>query len=64
MITRELIGTAQVPDGEELRLFRHGGDFMIVLGGNELMSTRMRGPKRRWPSCPVRASPVRRGRAC
>ena len=43
MITRELIGTAQVPDGEELRLFRHGGDFMIVLGGNELMSTRMRG---------------------
>lgn len=43
MITRELIGTAQVPDGEELRLFRHGGDFMIVLDGNELMSTRMRG---------------------
>jgi len=43
MITRELIGTAQVPDGEELRLFRHGGDFMIVLGSNELMSTRMRG---------------------
>ncbi|HZV09924.1 MAG TPA: spermidine synthase, partial [Novosphingobium sp.] len=43
MITRELIGTAQVPDGAELRLFRHGGDFMIVLDGNELMSTRMRG---------------------
>jgi spermidine synthase len=43
MITRELIGTAQVPDGEELRLFRHGGDFMIVLGGNELMSSRMSG---------------------
>jgi len=43
MITRELLGVAQVPDGAELRLFRHGGDFMIVLGGNELMSTRMRG---------------------
>lgn len=43
MIMRELIATAQVPDGEELRLFRHGGDFMIVLDGNELMSTRMRG---------------------
>jgi len=43
MIARELIGTAQVPDGEELRLFRHGGDFMIVLDRNELMSTRMRG---------------------
>ncbi len=42
MITRELLGTAQVPGGEELRLFAHGGDFMIVLGRNELMSTRMR----------------------
>ena len=43
MIPRELIGTAQVPGGEELRLFRHGADFMIVLDRNELMSTRMRG---------------------
>lgn len=43
MIPRELIGTAQVPGGEELRLFRHGSDFMIVLDRNELMSTRMRG---------------------
>jgi len=42
MITRELLGTAQVPGGEELRLFAHGRDFMIVLDGNELMSTRMR----------------------
>ena len=42
MIPRELIGTAQVPGGEELRLFRHGGDFSIVLDRNELMSTRMR----------------------
>jgi spermidine synthase len=43
MIARELLGTAQVPGGEELRLFRHGRDFIIVLGRNELMSTRMRG---------------------
>ena len=43
MIARELLGTAQVPGGEELRLFAHGRDFMIVLGHNELMSTRMRG---------------------
>ncbi len=43
MIARELLGTAQVPGGEELKLFAHGRDFMIVLGRNELMSTRMRG---------------------
>lgn len=42
MITRELLGTAQVPDGEELRLYAHGRDFIITLGRNELMSTRMR----------------------
>jgi len=42
MIARELLGTAQVPDGEELKLYRHDRDFMIVLGYNELMSTRMR----------------------
>ncbi len=40
MIARELIGTAQVPDGEELELYRHDRDFMIVIGNNELMSTR------------------------
>lgn len=43
MITRQLLGTAQVPGGEQLRLFAHDRDFMIVLGHNELMSTRMRG---------------------
>ena len=43
MIQRELLGTAHVPGGEELRLFRHDRDFMIVLGGNELMSSRMSG---------------------
>jgi spermidine synthase len=43
MIQRELLGTAQVPGGAELRLFRHDRDFMIVLGGNELMSSRQNG---------------------
>ena len=43
MIPREHIGTASVPGGEELRLFRHGRDFIISLDRNELMSTRMSG---------------------
>ena len=43
MIAREHIGTALVPGGEELRLFRHDRDFMIVLGQNELMSSRVSG---------------------
>jgi spermidine synthase len=43
MIPRELLATAQIPGGEDLQLFRHGRDFMIVLDRNELMSTRMRG---------------------
>ena len=41
MIARELLGSAQVAQGEELRLFAHGRDFIIVLDRNELMSTRM-----------------------
>ena len=43
MIARELLGTAQVPGGEELKLYSHDRDFMIVLGHNELMSTRRSG---------------------
>jgi spermidine synthase len=43
MKLRELIGTATVPGGERLRLFRRGDDFMIVLEHNELMSSRMSG---------------------
>ncbi len=43
MTPRELLGVADVPGGEPLRLFRRGGDFMIVLDRNELMSTRMSG---------------------
>src|SRR3569623_1272077 len=43
MTPRELIGTATVPGGEPLRLFRRGDDFMIVLERNELMNSRMSG---------------------
>lgn len=43
MKIRELIGTAAVPGGGELRLFRRGDEFIIALGGNELMSSRMSG---------------------
>jgi spermidine synthase len=43
MIQRELLGSAWIPGGGELCLYRHDRDFMIVLGGNELMSSRMSG---------------------
>ena len=43
MTPRELIATAIVPGGEELSLYRRGADFMIVLGRNELMNSRMSG---------------------
>ncbi|MBL8542660.1 MAG: hypothetical protein JNJ63_02530 [Hyphomonadaceae bacterium] len=43
MKPRELLGTAQIPGGGELRLFRRDTDFIIALGGNELMSSRLSG---------------------
>lgn len=43
MIPRELIDSAQIPQGDTLRLFRRGSDFMIVLDRNELMNSRMSG---------------------
>ncbi|ALH79628.1 spermidine synthase [Sphingopyxis macrogoltabida] len=43
MTPRELIDTANVPGGEQLRLYRRGGDFIIAIGGNELMNSRMSG---------------------
>ena len=39
----ELLATARAPDGEELKLMRRDGDFMIVLDRNELMNSRMSG---------------------
>ena len=43
MKVRELLATALVPGGEELRLFRRDRDYMIVLDRNELMNSRMSG---------------------
>ncbi len=43
MVPRELIDVADVPGGDELRLFRRGADYMIVLDRNELMNSRMSG---------------------
>ncbi|HET7708817.1 MAG TPA: spermidine synthase [Sphingomicrobium sp.] len=43
MKVRELLATARVPGGEELRLFRRDRDYMIVLDRNELMNSRMSG---------------------
>jgi spermidine synthase len=43
MIPREHLGTAAIPGGGELRLVRRGGEFSIMLGANELMSSRLSG---------------------
>ncbi len=43
MKPRELIATARVPGGVELRLVRHGDDHVIMVDGNELMSSRVGG---------------------
>jgi spermidine synthase len=42
MLQREFLASAQIADGELLELYTHAGHFMIVMGRNELMSTRMR----------------------
>jgi len=41
--TRQLIDSAPVPGGDELRLFQRGDEYIIALGGNELMNSRMSG---------------------
>lgn len=43
MKPRELLGAAQIPGGGELRLYKRDTDFIIALGANELMSSRLRG---------------------
>lgn len=43
MIPRELVATARIPGGEEMRLYRRGADHMILVERDELMSTRMSG---------------------
>ena len=41
MLPREELARAAIPDGEELILVSHGRDFIIMLGRDELMSSRM-----------------------
>lgn len=41
MLPREHIAKAQIPGGDVLELVSHGRDFIIMLGRNELMSSRM-----------------------
>jgi spermidine synthase len=43
MIPLTLIDKAEIPGGGELRLMRRGRDFSILIGRNELMSSRVRG---------------------
>jgi len=44
MIPWELLDSAQAPEsGEELRLYRRGGEFSIRVGGRELMNSRTHG---------------------
>ena len=43
MIPRVLIDTAAIPSGGELRLIQRGTEFSIMLGGNELMNSRLSG---------------------
>lgn len=42
MIARETLATARIPGGDTLALVRHGGDYVVMLGRDELMGTRMR----------------------
>lgn len=41
MLPREELATAQIPGGDRLTLVSHGRDFIIMLGRDELMGTRM-----------------------
>ena len=41
MLPREEIASAEIPGGDTLTLVSHGRDFIIMLGRDELMGTRM-----------------------
>ena len=43
MLPRILIDSAEVPGGGELRLIQRGAEYSIMLGGNELMNSRLSG---------------------
>ncbi|MFN3864897.1 MAG: spermidine synthase [Erythrobacter sp.] len=42
MLQRELLDTARIEDSVTLELYAHAGHYIIMMGRNELMSTRMR----------------------
>lgn len=64
MIPREQIGTAMVPGGVELRLYRHGRDFIIALDRNELMNTRLSGSEKALATMTVERLGTPQGRNC
>ena len=41
MLPRKTLATAQIPGGDTLTLVSHGRDYVIMLGRDELMGTRM-----------------------
>ncbi|WP_375289699.1 spermidine synthase [Qipengyuania sp.] len=41
MLPRETLATATIPGGDTLTLVSHGRDFIVMLGRDELMGTRM-----------------------
>ncbi|QIG53448.1 spermidine synthase [Altererythrobacter sp. BO-6] len=41
MLPRQTLATASIPGGDTLTLISHGRDFIIMLGRDELMGTRM-----------------------
>ena len=43
MRPRVLLDTADVPGGGQLKLYRRDSEFSIMLGGNELMNSRLSG---------------------
>ncbi|KQQ86491.1 spermidine synthase [Aureimonas sp. Leaf324] len=43
MIPWEALGTASIPGGGELRLMRRGTEYSIMIGGTELMNSRLSG---------------------
>ncbi|MDB5705750.1 MAG: spermidine synthase [Sphingomonas bacterium] len=43
MVPRLLIDSADIPGGGALRLYQRGAEFSIMLGGNELMNSRLSG---------------------
>ena len=61
MVPRILLDTAPIPGGGELRLFRRGDEFSIVLGANELMNSRKSGSEEALATLACAAIRGRRG---